>query len=153
MAGAIFCAATTAETLLASSSEKCMIKIISTTNSAVKIKEWGIFFDGISVTQEPVKIQLAVITTDMANWLNAAHTPVRRAGPAISARAVVQTASCSSSYNSSGYYASIEVHPQSGYQEKFSYGDEIVISNGGAIGLMVNSPTTVNCMAMMVFEE
>jgi len=155
MAGAIFTVNTTAECLLASSSEETLIRLISSTNSAVKIKEWGVFFDGISVTAEPVLVRLCLTDTSNGNYTT--HTPTRRAGPAVSARLIAQTMNTSSMPNIQAVLATREVHPQSGYQEKFSYGDEPVIFNGtsanGVLCLMVNSPSSVNATAEIVFEE
>ena len=155
MAGAIFSVSTTAEALLASSSAKTLIRLVSSTNSAVKIKEWGIFFDGVSVTAEPVLVRL--LLTDTSNGVYTAHTPTRRTGPAVSARLLAQTINTSSESNIASVLAVREVHPQSGYQEKFSYGDEPIIFNGtsvvGVLCLQVNSPTSVNASAEIVFEE
>lgn len=155
MAGAIFTANTTAECLLVASSEEVLIRLISSTNSAVKIKEWGVFFDGVSVTAEPVLVRLCL--TDTSNGLHTAHTPTRRSGPAVSARTVCETMNTSSMPNIGFVLATREVHPQSGYQEKFSYGDEPIIFNGtsvaGVLSLMVNSPSSVNATAEITFEE
>ncbi len=156
MAGCIFTACTTAEGLLYPSSQKTMLKLISTTNQAIKIKEWGVFFDGVSVTAEPVSVALMDYTTaeDAGGWLNSAATPIQRAGKAITAsRAIVQVFRSTSSHGWGGSYATLEVHPQSGYQEKFSYGDEIQICNGQAIGINVLSASSVNCKAMIIYEE
>lgn len=157
MAGAIYCAATTAEVALASSSAKTLIRLISSTNSAVKIKEWGVFFDGILSTDPPAVVTL--LHTNTSNGLYTAHTPSKRMGPAgIVARTVCETMNTSSESTWLGTLSGIEVHTQGGYQEKFAYGDEIVIANGstasnGTICLQVNSPSSVNARAIIVFEE
>lgn len=159
MAGAIFTAATTAEVALVATSQKVLIRLISTTNSAVKIKEWGVYFDGISVTAEPVVVQLACVNTSFG-WYSGGtlHTPARRSGPAISARSVVQTYNTSSQPDILTIIATREVHPQSGYQEKFSYGDEIILANGstatnGAVAIIVTAPVSVDVVGELVFEE
>lgn len=149
MAGSIFVANTTAESLLASSSEKTLIRLTAPSSHAVKIKEWGVFFDGVSVTAEPVLVKLLVDTT--AETGMTAHVPVKRGGATTLSQCVVQTMGTSSAINSSGCYAVREVHPQSGYQEKFSFGDEIVIT--GTMSLHVTSPNSVNVISEIVFEE
>lgn len=156
MAGVIYCAATTAETALVASSAKSLIRLISTTNSAIKIKEWGAFFDGVSVTAEPVVVVL--LHTDTSFGLYTAHTPARRSGPKIAARSVCQTMNTSSESTIMGTLTGLEIHPQSGYQEKFSYGDEIISADGstnsnGAICLQVTAPAAVNARGFIVFEE
>ena len=156
MAGVIFSACTTAEVALASSCEKTLIRIISSTNSAVKIKEWGCFFDGISVTASPVTVRLCLTNSSFGSNMTA-HTATRRIGPAVSKRCTVLTMNDSCEGDIQAILATREVHPQSGYQEKFSYGDEPIIFNGttaaGILSLMVNSPTSLNCVAEIVFEE
>lgn len=157
MAGAIYCACTTAESLLTGTTTKTLIRLVSTTNSAVKIKEWGVFFDGILSTQEPVIVNL--IHTDTSFGEYTAHTPAKRVGPAgIAARTVVNTLNTSSESTLLATLASIEVHPQGGYYEKFAYGDEIVMANGstlsnGCVCLQVYAPTSCNAKAQIVFEE
>lgn len=156
MAGAIWVANTTAESTLASSSSKALIRLIAPSSFSVKIKEWGVFFDGISATAEPVVVQLCAVDTSFGNYTT--HTPARRAGRPSAAQSVVQTMNTSSGPTIFSILATREIHPQSGYQEKFSYGDEIIICGvttaaGGAVALIVNSPSSVNAMGEIVFEE
>jgi len=153
MAGCIFTALTTAEGLLASSSMKTVLKVITPSSHAIKIKEWGVFFDGVSVTAEPVNVALCIYSTDETSWTNAAVTAVQRSGPAIVSQCVIQTLATSSSHGSSGVLAGLEVHPQSGYQEKFGFGDEIVIGGAKAVGIQCTAATTVNVKATLVYEE
>jgi len=149
MAGNIFVANTTAESLLASSSEKTLIRLTAPSSHTVLIKEWGIFFDGVSVTAEPVLVKFCVDTTAETGMTT--HTPIKRAGRITASQCVVQTLGTSSAINSSGIYAIREVHPQSGYQEKFSFGDEIEIT--GTMSLHVSSPSSVNVIAEIVYSE
>ncbi len=149
MAGQIFVADTTAESLLASSSEKTLIRLTSPSSHAVLIKEWGVFFDGVSVTDQPIVVKLCIDTT--AETGMTAHTPIKRRGVITASQCVVQTMGASCSINAAGIYAMREIHPQSGYQEKFSFGDEIAIN--GTVSIHVNSPTSLNAIAEIVYEE
>lgn len=153
MAGSVFVANTTSETALASSSEKTLIRIIAPSSHAIKIKEWGVFFDGISVTAEPVLVKMVVDTTAEGGTAASFTTsvPTKRSGATTLSQCVIHTMGTSSAINGAASYAVREVHPQSGYQEKFSFGDEIVIT--GTVALHVVSPATVNVMAEIVFEE
>ena len=160
MAGAIFTANTTVETLLAASSAKVLIRLISSTNSVVKIKEWGVYFDGVNSTQEPVVAQLCGVNTSSTASAYTTHTPTLRHGPSVAARCVIQTMAVGTALmpDIMGVIATREVHPQTGYQEKFAYGEEILCSNGstaqnGTVAIIVNSPASVNAMAELVFEE
>ena len=153
MAGNIFVACTTTESLLASSSEKTLIRIIPASSVMIKIKEWGVFFDGVSVTAEPVVVKLLWSGTTETGMTS--HTPVKRNSKITASKCVVETlgASCCA-LDSSGIVAIREVHPQSGYQEKFAFGDEICCPGSSAtIALHVNSPSSVYAIAEVVFEE
>ena len=153
MAGNIFVACTTTEALLASSSEKALIRITAPASASIKIKEWGVFFDGVSVTAEPVVVKLICSGTTETGMTT--HVPVRRNSRITASQCVVQTlgASCCT-LDSSGIYCIREVHPQSGYQEKFAYGDEIVVSGtSGTIALHVISPSSVYAIGEIVYEE
>ncbi len=153
MAGNIFVAGTSTECLLASSSEKTVIRITTPASMSIKIKEWGVFFDGASVTAEPVVVKLMCSGTTETGM--ATSVPTRRNAHITASQCVVMTmgASCSTQ-DSSGVYCIREVHPQSGYQEKFSYGDEIVVSGtSGTIALHVNAPASVYVHGEIVYEE
>lgn len=159
MAGTIWVANSTAELALASSSEACVVQIIPPSSVCVKIKEWGVFFDGVSATASPVLVR--VVTGNSGPGLTyTSHTPARRSGPQLASQCTVRTNGTSSASGSpfaiSGTLAVREVHPQSGYQEKFSYGDEPLSLNpttGVIVSLLVNSPTTVNVVGEIVYEE
>jgi hypothetical protein len=153
MAGCVFTAVTTAEGLLASSSMKTVLKIISPSSNPIKIKEWGVFFDGVSVTAEPVNVALCIYSTDETQWTTVASVPVQRSGPPIVSKCIVQALAGSSSHGSSGVLASLQIHPQSGYQEKFAFGDEIVIAGSKAVAIQCTAATTVNVKAQIVYEE
>ena len=153
MAGNIFVAGTTTESLLASSSEKTLIRITTPSSASIKIKEWGVFFDGVSVTAEPVVVKVMASGTTETGMTS--HTPIRRNARITASQCVVQTLGTSCcALDSSGIYCIREVHPQSGYQEKFAFGDEIVVSGtSGTIAIHVNSPSSVYVIAEMVYEE
>jgi hypothetical protein len=159
MAGTIYSANTTSEAALTASSEYCAIWLKAPTSNGIKLKEWGVYFDGISAVASPVVVRLCACDSSFAG-ASVTVVPTKRAGHQILSQtvAVRQVATTGEPPSIFGVYAAREVHPQSGYQEKFAYGDEIVICGsattaGGAIGILVNSPTTVNVLAEMVFEE
>lgn len=150
MAGVTFVTNTTAETICLGTSAHTLIRLIPPSSHIIKIKEWGIFFDGISVTAEPVLITIATCTTAVTGNYTA-NVPLKRSGPPIVSQCLAQTMNTSSEPAIVGLLAVREVHPQSGYQEKFSFGDEIVCT--GPIFLQVTAPTSVNAIAEMCYEE
>ena len=150
MAGVTFVTNTTAETLLTAATPRTLIRLIPPSSHVVKVKEWGIFFDGVSVTAEPVLITIATCTTAITGEYTA-NTPIKRFGPPIVSQCLCQTLNTSSEAAVVGVLAIREVHSQSGYQEKFSFGDEITCT--GPIFIQVTSPATVNAIAELVYEE
>ena len=152
MAGTIYVAKTTAEQLLASSSDQVLVQLISPSSITIKIKEWGVFFDGVSVTAEPVLVKMYYSNSSFGEWTT--HVPVKRAGRPALSQCTIRTldTSCGHGHDSSGIICIREIHPQSGYQEKFSYGDEPEVFNN-ILNIYVNSPTSCNCVAELVWEE
>lgn len=153
MAGNIFVANTTAEKLLPSSSGHILVQIFPPSSVTVKIKEWGVFFDGVSVTAEPVLVQLAFTVSSFGDWNT--HVPTKRSGHMALSQCLIRTLNDGSSEyttDSSGRVAMREVHPQSGYQEKFAFGDEPVVHNK-ILSLMVQSPSSVNVIGEITYEE
>lgn len=156
MAGSIWVANTTAETLLASSSQKCLIRLIAPSSFQVKLKEWGVYFDGVASTAPPVVVQLCL--TDTSFGVYTAHTPFKRTGRPTACQSVAQTMNTSSDPTIFSVLATREVHPQCGYQEKFAYGDEpticgVTTAAGSVAALIVNSPTSIYAVGEIVFEE
>jgi hypothetical protein len=151
MAGVSFSCVTTAETALAAAVPKTLIRLIPPSSHVVLIKEWGVFFDGVSVTAEPVLITIATCTTAITGSYTA-HTAVKRTGPPIVAQTLCQTMNSNTSEPAiTGVICMREVHPQSGYQEKFAFGDEITCT--GAVFIQVTAPATVSAIAELVFSE
>jgi hypothetical protein len=149
MAGVICSVSTSSEVALVAATPKCTLSLSAVANHPVKVKEWGIFFDGTSVTAEPVEVTLAR-TTDAGTMTTL--TPRERTTFGVTVQSVGKM-NASSNPTSGNWLVTREIHPQSGYQEKFSFGDEIVLSGGGAIGIFASAPANVNARAEMVFEE
>lgn len=148
MAGVI-AVASTAEVALAAATAKTVIQVVSASNHPIKIKEWGVYFDGISVTAEPVQVRLLRQTS--AGTMSSL-TPVERTLTGVTLQSSAQhTATVEPS--AGNVMAAREVHPQSGYQEKFAAGDEIQIGSAGRIGIECTAPAVVNVRAEIVFEE
>jgi len=148
MAGLI-CVALTTEVALAAATAKTIIQIIAPANHRLKIKRWGVFFDGISGTEEPVQVRL-LRQTDAGTV--SALTPVSQ----VVATETVQT--------TAGHTATVEptagdildmaeVHPQSGYEVIIPFDMPIEIPGGGRVGIECTAPAIVNVRAKIIFEE
>ncbi len=148
MAG-IIGVANTAEVALTAATAKTVLQVVAAANQNSKIKEWGVFFDGVSSTAEPVQVRLLRQTT--AGTMSSL-TPVQRKGPSVTLQTTAQH-TATAEPTAGNVLAAREVHPQSGYQEKFSYGDEPEFTNGGRVGIECTAPAGVNVRAEIVFEE
>lgn len=141
--------ANTAEVALTSATAKTVLQVVAASNSNVRIKEWGVYFDGTNSAAEPVQVRLLRQTT--AGTMTSL-TPVQRSGPSVTLTTTAQH-TATAEPTGGNVLAVREVHPQSGYQEKFAIGDEPEITNGGRIGIECTAPAGVNVRAEIVAEE
>jgi hypothetical protein len=150
MAGVIG-VANTSEVALTAATARTVIQIVSAAHSPIKIKEWGVFFDSTSVSAEPVQVRL--LRQSSAGTMSSL-TPVERTITGVTLTTTAQhTATVEP--GAGNVLAVREVHPQSGYQEKFAPGDEIIVGGTSAarIGIECTAPAGVNVRAEIVFEE
>lgn len=143
-------AATTAEVALSAAAAKTVLQVVAPANHRVKVLRWGVFFDGTSVTGEPVQVRLLRQTT--AGTMSA-NTPQKLDGSL--AESILSTAqdNASAEPTAGGVLDAIEVHPQGGYEMVFPPGQEPVIPGGGRLGIECTAPAAVNCRAKLVCEE
>jgi len=148
MAGVI-AVANTAEVALTAATAKTVLQLIAASNHPVKVKSWGVFFDGVSVTGEPVQVRL-LRQTDAGTM--SALTPVERSITGVTLQTTAQH-TATAEPTAGNVLAAREVHPQGGYQEIFPAGDEILLGSAGRLGIECTAPANVNVRAEIVFEE
>lgn len=142
--------AQTAEVALAAATAKTVVQIIAPTNHRVKILRWGVFFDGISGTAEPVQVALCRQST--AGTMSAL-TPVKADD------SLAETLLTTAQYNATvepttgDVLDSVEVHPQSGYEIIYPLGQEMIIGGADRVGIVCTAPATVNARCKLIFEE
>ena len=145
----IYGIAQTAEVALAAATAKTVVQLVAPANHRVKVLGWGVFFDGTSVTAEPVQVTVSRQTTA---GTASALTPVQT-------RPVAETIQCTAQHTATveptttDTIETIEVHPQSGYEVRYPLGQEIVIGGGGRVGIICTAPAIVNVRAKLIFEE
>ena len=139
-----------AEEALAAATAETVIQLVAPSNHRVKVLRWGVFFDGTSVTAEPVQIRLLRQTT---------------AGTATALTLVKMDDSLAETLQTSAQHdftaeptpgdvlESFNVHPQQGIEIMYPLGQEPIIGGGDRMGLELTAPAAVNCRAFMVFEE
>ena len=141
--------AQTAEVALSAATAKTVIQIVAPTNQRLKLKEWGVFFDGVSGTAEPVQVRLLRQTT--AGTMSAL-TPVSRVPISETIQTTAQH-TATAEPTAGDVLDVIECHPQGGYEKIFAPGDEIIMAGGGRIGIECTAPATVNVRAKFAWEE
>lgn len=144
--------AQTAEVALSAGVAKTVLQIAAPANQQVALTGWGIFFDGISPTAEPVQVEVMIQTT---------------AGTMTSLTPRMTNRGCSGTLQTTAQHTATaeptagdvmdpkEVHPQAGYEKQIApYSpQEIVLAGGNRLGIKVTSPTALNCRAFFTFEE
>ena len=146
---AVIGVATTAEVALSGATAKTVLQLVAASNHCVKVKSWGVFFDGVSVTAEPVQVRL-LRQTDAGTM--SALTPVEKTITGVTLQTTAQH-TATAEPTAGNVLAAREVHPQSGYQEIFPAGDEIIIGSAGRLGIECTAPAGVNVRAEITFEE
>lgn len=134
---------------MAAATTKTVIQVVAPANQRLVIKSWGVFFDGVSVTAEPVQVQLLRQTT--AGTMSALAL-VKRGTQAETIQSTAQH-TATAEPTAGDILAAREVHPQQGYECIYPYGDEPKVGGGGRIGINCTAPAVVNVRAEIVFEE
>lgn len=152
MAG-IICTVQTAEQALTAATAKTIVQIVAPTNQRLKVLRWGVGFDGISPTAEPVQVRL-LRQTSAIGGTPAAITPVITGVGSETPQATAAYYGGSPTEPSAGNVLSVkEIHPQSSYDYTFPLGQEILVPGGGRLGIECTAPANVNVRPEIVYEE
>lgn len=138
------------EVALAAATAKSVLQVLAATNIPLKVVAWGIYFDGVSVTGEPVNVQWRRATTTGTGTAvtERKHDPDQSGTPQ-GAGLKNLTAQGTLDY----LFESREVHPQMGFELWYPLGREIPVPSGGRLELQATAPAAVNCQAWMLCEE
>lgn len=146
----LFGTALTAEVALTATQAKTVLQLVAPANHRVVIKRWGVFFDGQSVSAEPVLVRLLFQST--AGTMSAL-TPRKMDGSLPETLQTSAQHTATSEPTAGDVLDTINVHPQQGYREVYPLGEEIVLGGGDRIGIECTAPDNVNVVATFVFEE
>lgn len=142
--------ATTAEIALSAAAAKTILQLKAASNHRVKVLAYGVYFDGISSSAEPVVVRILRQTT---------------AGTMTSLTLVKNDESTDETLQTTGQHTAtaeptagdilkrVEVHPQTGYEYIAPYGQEDLIKGGNYWGIECTAPAVVNVIAWARFEE
>lgn len=145
----IFGVAQIGSTAMVANVAKTVLQLVSPANHRVKVLGWGVFFDGVSTTAQPVQIRVMRQTT--AGTMTAL-TPTKTAPRAESILCTAQQNATTEPSNSDSLDV-ITCHPQQGYEIKFPQGQEIMLGGSDRIGIEVLSTAIINVRAKVFFEE
>lgn len=147
---------TQGEIALTAATPKTVIQVKNAANHRFKVLGWGISFDGISGTAEPVVVEFAHADSD------GTMTPLTGIKKDTSLPETVQTSglhTATAEPTTITVLKKVEVHPQGGYEWIAPFGQEYqggASSAGGTTGrfaIRVTAPANVNCCAYISIEE
>lgn len=143
--------AITPEVTLTGTVGQTVLQVAAPANQRIVLERVGMFFDGTSVTGEPVVVELIQQTT--AGTMTSLSTLAKLEDSL--PETVQTTAQHTATAEPTGTTVvdAWEVHPQSGYEFMLPLSKEIVIKGGGRLGLKCTAPAGVNVKAKMIIEE
>jgi hypothetical protein len=142
--------AQTSEVALSAATAKTALQLVAASNHRVKILRWGVFFDGTSVTAEPVQVELARQTT--AGTMSS-NTPNKLDDSLAESLQTAAQDNATAEPTKGDVIDVVEVHPQQGYEIIYPLGQEPVIGGGDRAGIICTAPAAVNVRVKIVFEE
>lgn len=138
------------EQALAAATAETVVQLVAAANHAIKILRWGVFFDGVSVTGEPVEIEIQRQTTA---GTSSAGTMVKLNDSNADTLDTTARISFTAEPTKTGILECYLIHPQQGIMVMYPLGQELVVGAGDRVGIEVTAPAVVNCRAFMVFQE
>ena len=146
----MFVVAATDEVALVSGTAKTVLQVGTPSNQRDPITRWGVFFDGQSVSDEPVQVRLLFQTT--SGTMTTLDVKKLDGSLSESPQTIAQ-------YNASAEPTEgdvidvVEVHPQTGYEIIYPLMQEPIIGGGDRVGIECTASAAVNVRAKIVAEE
>lgn len=142
--------AQTAEVALAAATAKTVIQIVAPANHRLRIMRWGVAFDGVSTTGEPVQVELIRQTT--AGTMSAL-TPAPLDDSLSETLLTTAQHTATVEPTSTSVLDSLEVHPQDRHEILYPWGQEPIVGGSDRVGIRCTAPAIVNVRAKIVWEE
>ncbi len=137
-------------TSLSAGVAKTIAMVTAPTNQRVKLLGVAVSFDGQSTTAQPVQIRIYRATT--AGTFTAA-TPVPLEKDLSGTIQSTGGTNATVEPTVGDVLRTVTVHPQTGYEVFFPFGQEVMIQGGGRIGVEINAPAAVAARGVMTCEE
>lgn len=142
--------ATTAEVALSAATAKTVVQLVAAANHRVKILGWGVYFDGVSTTAEPVQVRFLRQTS--AGTMTSL-TPNKKDDSIADSLLTTAQHTATAEPTAGDLIKAIEVHPQQGYEYTSPFGGEVIVGGGDRVGIECTAPAAVNVRAWIDFEE
>lgn len=145
----LFGVAATANVTMVANTARTTLQILAVANHRVKILGWAVYFDGVTSTNIPVRARLLRQTT--AGTMTAL-TPTKTAPRAEGLLTTAQH-TASAEPTAGDQIDVVLVHPQQGYEVKFTPGQELILGGAERLGIEVLAVSAVNVISKIFFEE
>jgi hypothetical protein len=145
-----FVSAATDEIALVSGTAKTVLQVGMPSNHRAPVIRWGVFFDGQSVSEEPVQVRLLRQTS--SGTMTTLDVRALDGSLSESPQMVAQY-NASAEPTSGNVLDVVEVHPQTGYEMIYPLMQEPIIDGGGRIGIECQASAAVNVRAKIITEE
>ena len=129
---------------------KTLVQLIAPANHRLRVVSYKISFKGTSATAAPIKVRLLRQST--AGTMSAL-TPVKLDDSIAETLLATAQHTATAEPTAGDVLESIEVHPQSGYEKIFAYGEEPIVGGGDRIGIEVTAGADVSAIAEIQYEE
>lgn len=148
-----FSITTEGEEALAAATAETVLALFGASVIKARIIEWGVSFDGISATAEPVRIRLLRLTADDGTRTTTVTEAAWRADS--HAANCVGRHSYTAEPSKGDVLADYNVHPQTGIVIQYPLDREPEIDNVATVGIAIEAtaPAVVNAVAYIVWEE
>jgi hypothetical protein len=148
----IYSCTTEGEEALAAATAETVLAVLGDAVVRGKIVEWGVSFDGVSSTAEPVRCRIVQITTD-GTATNATAKIWTNGAPA--ANCQPRKDYSAEPTKDANPYVDFNIHPQTGFAIQYPLGRELELPADGTdgFGIELTAAATVNATAYIVWEE
>lgn len=151
--GGVYAVTTEGEEALGAATAETLIQLRGATATKAKVVAWGVSFDGVTASAEPVVVRLLRQTTDGTNS-GATEAPLDPDSP--TANCTAFHSHTSTEPTAGDVLETYEVHPQGGsVVREYIEGREPTLDNAttSRIAIEANAPAAVNAVAWLHWEE
>jgi len=143
--------AVTAEVALTAATARTVLQVTAPTNIPLKLKAWGVSFDGVSSANEPVVVRLLRQTSaGTMTSLTLVKADPDRTG---TLQATATHSATSTEPTAGDVLDRMNIHPQGGYVYVYAADDCDMIPANTRLAIECTAPQAVNVIAKMRFEE